>query len=237
MKCCIFFCAFLYTRFHCYLQNCPLAPYNNTCVGLAPNPPAFSPPCRWKGFSPPTLAKSPQCALGRKQGVTFYLCRYQTRHQNHPPHCKTDTSAPGHTSRHPCLRPCGSRSLPAPPRTPGSSRSRQALSSYSAGCFCTRYCHNAQGNPPHTWCSRPSPGAQGQGGWPATGASSSCLPAGWSSASLSVVSAGGKQPSKVVAEPLPTRLWVLYAGLPACFPVINFLNPAAALSSCQALLF
>lgn len=134
------------------------------------------------------------------------LCRYQTRHQNHPPHCKTDTSAPGHTSRHPCLRPCGSRSLPAPPRTPGSSRSRQALSSYSAGCFCTRYCHNAQGNPPHTWCSRPSPGAQGQGGWPATRGSSSCLPAGWGSASLSVVSAGGKQPSKVVAEPLPTRL-------------------------------
>lgn len=51
------------------------------------------------------------------------------------------------------------------------------------------------------------------------------------------VFAGGKQPSKVVAELLPTRLWVLYTALPACFPVINFLNPAAALSSCQPLLF
>lgn len=134
------------------------------------------------------------------------LCRYQTRHQNHPPHCKTDTSAPGHTSLHPCLRLCGNKSLPAPPRTLGSSRSRPALSSYSAGCFCTRCCHNVQGNPPHTWCSRPSPSAQGQGAWPAARRSSSCFPVGWGSASFRVVFAGGKQPSKVVAEPLPTRL-------------------------------
>lgn len=49
--------------------------------------------------------------------------------------------------------------------------------------------------------------------------------------------AGGSRRPKVVAERLPTRLWVLYTGLPACFPVINFLNPAAALSSGQALLF
>lgn len=165
------------------------------------------------------------------------LCRYRTRHQSHPPHCKTDTWAPGRTWRRPWPTPCGSRSRPAPRRTPGSNRSRPALSSCSAGCFCTRRCRSARGSPPHTWCSRPPPGAQGPGAWPAAGGSScspkalACLPAG------GVVFAGGKQLSKVVAEPLPTRLWVLYTGLPACFPVINFLNPAAALSSCQALLF
>ena len=60
---------------------------------------------------------------------------------------------------------------------------------------------------------------------------------GSGSASRGGVSAGGKPPSKVVAERLPTRLGALYTGLPACFPVINFLNPAAALSSCQAPLF
>lgn len=187
----------------------------------------------WKpsGCPPPPLGG------GEKREVTLYLCRYRTRHQSHPPHCKTDTWAPGRTWRRPWPTPCGSRSRPAPRRTPGSNRSRPALSSCSAGCFCTRRCRSARGSPPHTWCSRPPPGAQGPGAWPAAGGSScspkalACLPAG------GVVFAGGKQLSKVVAEPLPTRLWVLYTGLPACFPVINFLNPAAALSSCQALLF
>lgn len=176
-------------------------------MGLVPNSPGVFPLYhRRKVSSSPTRAKSLQCALDRKeQGVTLYLCRYQTRHQNHPPHCKTDTSAPGRTSLHPCLRLCGNKSLPAPPRTLGSSRSRPALSSYSAGCFCTRCCHSVQGSPPHTCCSRPSPSAQGQGAWPGA-RRSSCFPVGRGSASFRVVLAGGKQPSKVVAEPLPTRL-------------------------------
>ena len=142
------------------------------------NPPAFS-LFALEGKTPlfPRWLKAcrvPQ-ARGKKQGVALYLCRYQTRHQNHPPHCKTDTSARGHTSRHPCPRLCGSRFLRAPRRTPGSSHSRLALSSYSASCFCTGYCHSARGNPPRTCGSRPPPGARGPAAWPAAGGAS-CFP-------------------------------------------------------------
>ena len=52
---------------------------------------------------------------------------------------------------------------------------------------------------------------------------------GSGSASRGGVFAGGKKPSKVVAERLPTRLWVLYTGLPACLlPRHQFPQPSSS---------
>lgn len=169
-------------------------------------------------------------------GIPLYLCRYQTHPQKHPPRGRTDTSAQGHIWLHPCRTQCGSRFLPGSRRTHDSSRSRLAQSSCSA-LSCSAWCHSIRGSPPRTWCSRPWSGVQGARVWPAArGTSCSCglghsflrlCALGWPAAAVQ----SGSWAS------LSTRLGVLYTGLPACLPVINFLNPAAALSSCQALLF
>lgn len=165
------------------------------------------------------------------------LCRYQIHHQSHPPQCKTGTSAPGRTWHRPYPRRCDSTSRPALPHTPGSSRSRPAPSAYSARCFCTHYCHRAQGNRPRISHSKRLQRVQALGGVWATG-SPSCL------AGVNARSQGAGcsvQPSAWCREKQryriqssscthqPTSLWALYSVLPTCCTVVSFLNPAALL--------
>lgn len=167
----------------------------------------------------------------------LYLCRYRIHHQNHPPQCKTGTSAPGRTWHRPCPRPCDSTSRPALPRTPGSSRSRPAPSAYSARCFCTHYCHRARGNRPRISHSKQLQRVQALGGVWATG-SPSCL-AGVNARSQGAdcgvqpgAWCGGKQRYRIQSSSCthqPTSLWALYSVLPTCCTVVSFLNPAALL--------